>query len=128
MKRPYETVVVFDGTLPDETVQKEQKALEDIINQNATMERIDSWGKKQLAYTIKKKKTGVYVVFNYEGDGTVVNALEKHMKLDENILRHMTCVRNVKNDIARAAVASRKERPAADAADGDDDDIADMDE
>ncbi len=46
MKRPYETVVLFDGTLPDEVVQKEQKAIEDIISQSATLERIDSWGKE----------------------------------------------------------------------------------
>lgn len=126
MKRPYETVVVFDGTLPDEVVQKEQKLIEDIINQNATLERIDSWGKKQLAYNIKKKRTGVYIVFNYEGEGNVVLAIEKHVKLNESVLRHLTCVRNVKNDLARAAVANRRERPVIDA-DGDDDDIRDMD-
>jgi small subunit ribosomal protein S6 len=115
---------VFDGTLPDEVVQKEQKAIEEIINQNATLERIDSWGKRQLAYNIKKKKTGVYIVFNFEGEGNVVIALEKHFKLNENILRHLTCVRNVKNDIARAAVANRKERPVID----NDDDSVDMDD
>jgi small subunit ribosomal protein S6 len=123
VKRPYETIIVFDGTLPDEVVQKEQKAIEDIISQNATLERIDSWGKRQLAYNIKKKKTGVYIVFNFEGEGNVVIALEKHFKLNENILRHLTCVRNVKNDIARAAVANRKERPVIDA-----DDDSDMDD
>lgn len=122
MKRPYETVVLFDGALPDEVVQKEQKAIEDVISQSATLERIDSWGKRQLAYSIKKKKTGVYVVFNYEGEGSVVLALEKHFKLNESVLRHLTCVRNVKNDIARAAVANRKERPVIDT-DGDDDDM-----
>jgi small subunit ribosomal protein S6 len=117
---------VFDGTLPDEVVQKEQKLIEDIINQNATLERIDSWGKKQLAYNIKKKRTGVYIVFNYEGEGNVVLAIEKHVKLNESVLRHLTCVRNVKNDLARAAVANRRERPVIDV-DGDDDDIRDMD-
>ncbi len=127
MKRPYETVVLFDGTLPDEIVQKEQKAIEDIISQSAILERIDSWGKRQLAYSVKKKRTGVYVVFNYEGEGSTVLALEKHFKLNESVLRHLTCVRNVKNDIARAAVANRKERPVADP-DGDSDDMRDIDE
>lgn len=126
MKRPYETVVLFDGTLPDEVVQKEQKAIEGIISQSATLERIDTWGKRQLAYNVKKKRTGLYVVFNYEGEGNVVLALEKHFKLNESVLRHLTCVRNVKNDLARAAVANRKERPVIDT-DGDDDDMRNMD-
>lgn len=121
MVRPYETVVIYDGTLSDEIIQKEQQAIEEVISQNAKIERVDVWGKRSLAYNINKKKTGHYFVFIYEGEGSVVSAIEKHFKLNEKVLRHMTVIRNVKNDIARAAVASRKERPVIDRDDDDTD-------
>lgn len=110
MKRPYESVVVFDGTLPDDVLQKEQQQIEEILKQNATFEKTDVWGKRALAYSIKKKKTGFYCMFLYEGEGNVVTTLDKFIRLNDNILRHLTVVRNVKNDIARAAVAARKEK------------------
>jgi small subunit ribosomal protein S6 len=103
-------VVVFDGTLPDDVLQKEQKLVEDIIKQNANLEKTDVWGKRALAFNIKKKKNGFYCLFLFEGEGTVVTALDKYIKLNDHILRHLTVVRNVKNDIARAAAAARKEK------------------
>lgn len=112
MKRPYETVVVFDGSLPDDVLQKEQKQVEDLIKQNADYEKTDIWGKRALAYPIKKKRNGYYCMFLFEGDGTVVMALDRYVKLNESILRHLTVQRNVKNDAARAAVAARREKAA----------------
>ncbi|NLP01332.1 MAG: 30S ribosomal protein S6 [Fibrobacter sp.] len=110
MKRPYETMIVFDGTLPDDVLQKEQQQVEDLIKQTANFEKADVWGKRQLAYTIKKKKTGYYCLFLYEGEGDTVTALDKYIKLNERILRHLTVQRNLKNEAARAAAAARREK------------------
>lgn len=125
MIRPYETMIVFDGTLSDDVLQKEQKQIEEFISKVAKLERVDVWGKRSLTYTIKKKKTGYYCLFFYEGQGDIATAIDKHVKLNESILRFMTVVRNVKNDIARAAVAVRKERPVPES--DRDDDIDEMD-
>ena len=100
MKRPYESMIVFDGTLPDDTLQKAQAQIEEFLKQNAVFEK-----------TISKKKIGFYCLFLYEGEGTIVNALEHHMKLDEQVLRHQTVVRNVKNDIKRVAFFEQKDKP-----------------
>lgn len=121
MIRPYETAVVFDGTLPDDTVQKEQQALEDFFKSNSEFEKIDVWGKRALTYTINKKRMGHYVVYYYNGEGTVPAAFEKHIKLNENILRHLTVVRDLKNEAAREAFAARKEEVKVDKPDDDDD-------
>lgn len=110
MKRPYESMVVFDGTLPDDVLQKEQQMVEDLLKQSANLEKTDVWGKRQLAYTIKKKKTGYYCLFLYEGEGDTVIALDKYIKLNDRILRYLTVQRNVKNDIARAEAAARREK------------------
>ncbi|MDO5576387.1 MAG: 30S ribosomal protein S6 [Fibrobacter sp.] len=112
MKRPYETVVVFDGTLPDDVLQKEQKLLEDFLKQNnADFEKVDVWGKRMLAYPVKKRKTGFYCMFLYEAEGDIAGSIDKYVKLNTAILRHLTVIRNVKNDKARAAVFARREKP-----------------
>lgn len=107
-KRPYETMVVFDGTLPEEVVLKEQKQIEDYLTQSAEFDHTEMMGKKPLAYSIKKKKSGYYCLFFYVGTGENVAAFDKSFKLNDNVLRHLTVVRNLKNDVARAAAAVRK--------------------
>lgn len=121
MKRPYESMVVFDGTLPDDVLQKEQKQVEDFLKQNAQFEKTDIWGKRPLAYTIRKKKTGYYCLFIYEGEGNIAASLEKAIKLNPAVIRHMTVVRNLKNEAARALAATRKERVVPDDIDIDED-------
>ena len=110
MKRPYETVIVFDGTLPDDVLQKEQARIEEQLRQIAVFEKTDVWGKRSLAYAIKKKKLGFYCLFLYEGEGSVVNAIEKPLKLNEKVLRYLTVLRDMKNDAAREAFFVRREK------------------
>jgi small subunit ribosomal protein S6 len=112
LKKPYESVIVFDGTLPDDVLQKEQQQIEEFLKNNSNFERTEVWGKRNLAYQIKKKKTGYYCMFLFEGEGEVVSALTRHIKLNEAVLRYLTVVRNVKNDEARAAVFAKKEKAA----------------
>ncbi|MFP4012483.1 MAG: 30S ribosomal protein S6 [Chitinispirillaceae bacterium] len=126
MIRPYETAIVIDGSLPEDVIQKEQKKLEEFFSANAELEKVDVWGKRALAYPIKKKRSGHYVLFLYKGEGNVPAEFEKSIKLNENILRHLTVVRNVKNDIARAELVARRERSEAAAAAGEDKESADQ--
>jgi len=112
--RHYETTVAIDGTLSDDAIQKEQQALEDFFKSNSEFEKIDVWGKRPLAYTINKKRMGHYVVYYYKAEGTVPAAFEKLIKLNESILRHLTIVRDLKNEAAREAFAARKEEVKVD--------------
>jgi small subunit ribosomal protein S6 len=112
MKRPYESMVVFDGTLPEDVLQKEQRQVEELIAQHADFEKTDVWGKKTLAYSIRKKRTGYYCLFLFSGTGDIVPALDRYIKLNDNIFRHLTVVRDLKNEAARQNIALRKERTA----------------
>jgi small subunit ribosomal protein S6 len=118
--RPYETAVVIDGTLSDDAIQREQQQLEDFFKSNSEFESVDVWGKRALAYTIRKKKSGHYAIFNYKAEGGVPAAFEKHIKLNESILRHLTVVRDLKNAAAREAFAARKEEVRVDRPDDED--------
>ena len=69
MKRPYESMVVFDGTLPEDVLQKEQKQVEELIAKHAEFEKTDVWGKKQL---FGKKYLGlVRTTFIIDEQGTI---------------------------------------------------------
>jgi small subunit ribosomal protein S6 len=110
VKRPYETVIVFDGTLPDDVLAKEQSQIEEIIKQNATFEKTDVWGKRPLAYTIRKKRLGFYCHFLYEAEGTIVNVIERPLKLNERVLRYLSVARDAKIESTRAAFFARREK------------------
>jgi small subunit ribosomal protein S6 len=110
VKRPYETVVVLDGTQSDEVLHKEQAQIEGYLKQNASFEKVDVWGKRSLTYPIRKKRLGFYCLFLYEGEGGIINALERQLKLNELVLRYLTVVRDAKNETARAAFFARREK------------------
>lgn len=86
----YETIVVFDGALPQEAIEKESKKIEELLSANGKIVKIDEWGKKVLAYQIGKKTTGFYVLFVYEYDGNAGKFIEDNFKFNENIIRYLT--------------------------------------
>jgi small subunit ribosomal protein S6 len=98
VKRPYETVVVFDGTLPEDTLAKEQSKVQSLIQEHAEFEKIDAWGRREMTYEIRKKKAGYYCVYYYLGDGPVAGKIERGLRLNENVLRFLSVVRNTKMD------------------------------
>lgn len=91
--KKYETVVVFDGSLPEETTAKEQQKVEELIKSNGLLVDIDIWGKKNLAYEIKKKKTGFYSLFLFEYAGDAATLMNDFFRFNENVLRHITLLR-----------------------------------
>lgn len=109
-------MIIFDGTLPEEVLRKEQTLVEDFFKQNASFEKTDVWGKRSLAYSIRKKKLGYYCLFIYEGEGRVITGIERLLKLNERVLRHLTVVRDMKNEAARAEFFARKEKASEEAA------------
>ena len=95
MKQKYESLVIFDGSLPDETIQKESAAFEDFLKVNTAFEKVDVWGKKNLAYLIKKKKVGVYhlFIFQDQSEKNTAGKIEKYFKLNDAVIRHLTVIR-----------------------------------
>lgn len=90
MKRKYETVVIFDGSLSDDAIEKEHRNVEEFLKENTDFEKTVEWGKKNLAYEINKKKTGNYYLYIYKVEGNISEILNKRFRLNRKILRHMT--------------------------------------
>jgi small subunit ribosomal protein S6 len=88
--KKYETVVVFNGSLPEETTAKEQQKFEEFLKENGSLENTDVWGKKDLAYEIKGAKTGFYSLFLFSYDGDATTIVNDYFRFNENIIRTMT--------------------------------------
>jgi small subunit ribosomal protein S6 len=110
----YETIVVFDGSLPQDAIEKESKKIEELLSANGKIVKIDEWGKRVLAYAIGKKTTGFYVLFVHEYDGNAGKFIEENFKFNENILRYLTVIHEEANVFAPQKAESEKVNDDAD--------------
>ncbi len=87
----YETTFIIDGTISDDEREKTIKRFEkSLTDKGAEITRTVRWGKRQLAYEIKKRIRGYYVIFYFNADPSIVNPFHREMDLSETILRYMT--------------------------------------
>ncbi len=105
-------VVVYDGSLPDEAIKKELESVKGFLEEHAELENENVWGKRQLAYEIKRKKTGYYVLYQFGGESSVPAAIEKRFKLDAAVLRYLVIVRDTRKNVGPLPV--EEERPESD--------------
>jgi small subunit ribosomal protein S6 len=114
--RNYETVFILDPAIGDDrTAQEVERAKSVIESANGEVVDIQRWGKRKLAYEIKKRREGVYTVFKYRSDGTAVFELERSLRLNEQVLRFMTVQEDVHAAEGRSGTESAGAREEADA-------------
>ena len=83
----YETLFVVDCTLGEESVKAIVDKFTALISENATIESVDEWGKRRLAYPIDYKNDGYYVLVNFKSEGAFTLELERVFGITEGILR-----------------------------------------
>ena len=86
----YETMIIIDSMISDQEIQNEIKTIKDKVEANGEIIKVDPWGKRKMAYEINKKSHGFYVVFYYKAEATVIAAMEKDFRINENIIRWMS--------------------------------------
>jgi len=90
-KKMYESAVLINAALEDDQIQSIISSIKELISSNeGEIIDIDDWGRKRLAYMIKKSKVGYYIVFHINAYPQIISILEKFYKLDESILRYLT--------------------------------------
>lgn len=110
----YETIFIVKTDLGDEALAERVAWVTEILTSNgAEVINVEQWGKKRLAYQVKKQKHGIYVLMHYEGDPKVVPELERNFKLSEDILKHLTVkLEGAQVEKARAAAVAAVEEEA----------------
>lgn len=108
--RPYELVYIFDTVLTEEQVgEKLEKFHKQITDGGGEITAVDQWGKRQLAYPIKKKSSGNYVVVQFTAEATALPELERALKLDEDLMRYLI-VLSEGEPTAPMSIATREPR------------------
>ena len=88
MKREYEIGLIINPETADEEAEKIKISITDILKKGkGTVENIDEWGRKTLAYPIEKHKEGIYVFIKTMSPGDVIAAVERRLKLNEKVMR-----------------------------------------
>ncbi|WP_062137734.1 30S ribosomal protein S6 [Demequina aestuarii] len=86
--RQYEMMVILDPEVDERTVQPSlDKYLKVITGDSGTIDKLDIWGRRRLAYPIKKKNDGIYAVINFTSESATAKELERQLGLNESILR-----------------------------------------
>jgi len=120
--RRYETILITHADLSeDELTGLAERYRAIITDQKGIMVKVERWGKRRLAYLIKKQSRGVYILLDYAGETAVVNELERNLKIHDKILKFMTILKDesvdpaaLEKEIADAAQATKKqEEPQA---------------
>ena len=88
MNREYEIGFILNPESSDEEVKKVTDSIEDILKKGkATIENVDDWGRKKLAYPIEKHVEGIYIFYKTMAPGDIIMSIERRLKLSENVMR-----------------------------------------
>lgn len=85
----YEAVIVVSIKLGEEAVAETVKKFKDLIEKHATVESIDEWGKRRLAYPINKEADAYYVLYNFKSEAEFPAELDRVTKITDGVLRSM---------------------------------------
>ncbi len=86
----YETMLVVSTAMEEEATQAIVAKFKSLIEANGTIETVDEWGKRKLAYPINDETEGYYVVTTFESAPEFVAELERVYHITDGVLRSMT--------------------------------------
>ena len=86
----YELALVLRPDLDEETKTAESQKVQDLITRfGGTIDKIDDWGKRRLAYEIQKVNEGFFSFISFDAEGTVPAEIESRVRIMENVLRYL---------------------------------------
>jgi small subunit ribosomal protein S6 len=88
--KSYETVMVFSVKNGEEAVNALWEKFKSMIEDNGTIESVDQWGKRKLAYPINYETEGYYVVVNYSANTDFTAELARRANITDGVLRYLT--------------------------------------
>jgi len=90
IRRLYESTFIINAALEDPDVEAVIRRVTDYIeNHGGTFVEMNKWGRRRLAYPIKKKYNGYYVYMAFEAASEILPLVERFFNLEENVLRHL---------------------------------------
>jgi len=87
----YETLFVVKPTLTDEETVAQITKIKDVLaKEGAELVGTNDMGMRKLAYPVEKNDRGYYTILFYKAEGTVINELERNLKINEEVIKFLT--------------------------------------
>ena len=99
----YETVMVLSMNLGEEGIANLVKKFSDLIAANGTVEGVDEWGKRKLAYPIQKQPEGYYALIDFKSSPEFTAELDRIYKITDGVLRSLIIKKELKPAKAKKA-------------------------
>ena len=109
----YETVLILSTNLGEEGTAAMIQKFKDLIGANGTIENVDEWGKRRLAYPIAKQPEGYYVLIHFKSSPEFTAELDRIYKITDGVLRSLIIKKEIKP--AKAVRPAKQAEAAAEA-------------
>ena len=109
--RLYETGFLVSPGLTEEEAEAIVQQMAEVVSQKAgKMSRIEKWGKRRMAYPIKRQGEAYYVFFHYESGPDAPLELARRFRQMDTILRHLTLVKETQQNVRKKKKAGGRNR------------------
>ena len=80
----YESVIIVNPNVDEEGIKALEKKFTDIINND---DKVDEWGKRTLAYEVKKNNEGIYLVLTFEANANLIEELQRNYRITDEVIK-----------------------------------------
>jgi len=102
--REYETIYILKPDIDADSAERVGARLSEVIGrEHGRLTKVENWGRRRLAYDIRKSRRGVYIYLKYLGTGRVVSEVERNLRLMDGVIKYQTI--QVGNNVVVAELA-----------------------
>jgi small subunit ribosomal protein S6 len=96
--REYETIYILKPDIDADSAEKIGTRLAEVVGrESGRLTKVESWGRRRLAYDIGKQRRGVYMYLKYLGGGKTVSEIERNLRLSDGVIKYQTVL--VRSDV-----------------------------
>ena len=89
--REYETIYILKPDIDADNAERIGSRVAEVVGrESGRLTKVESWGRRRLAYDIGKQRRGVYMYLKYMGTGRVVSEVERNLRLADGVLKYQT--------------------------------------
>jgi len=89
MMNKYESIFIIDTSLGEEAIKSAVEKIKTLIEENATLDSIDEWGVRKLAYEVKKRNEGYFALVNFSAVPEFPKELERIFRITDEVIKYI---------------------------------------
>jgi small subunit ribosomal protein S6 len=111
--RRYESIVVLEPDLHDDDIKAfTEKYSQLIMTQGGEVIKVEDWGTKKLAYLVRKRDKGHYILFDYVGNPALIFEIERQLKISEDVMKYLSVKLDDDVDLEAFKQQAKPQEPA----------------